>query len=177
MFSRKNRAIYLKKNASEENLRLISRIPIKILHMACHGLVDYNDSSNSCLVLSNNASKGYDGLLKVDELYEILWDVQLVVLSACSSAIGEISEYEGVLSLNRAFMLAGCESVISSLWEIEDKATRAFMKKFYSNLASFRNIAISLRLTKIDMINSEYNHPRYWAPFMLYGGISKEISL
>jgi CHAT domain-containing protein len=76
---------------------------------------------------------------------------------------------EGILGLTRTFFYSGARSVVSTLWEIGDKATAEFMGRFYYYLSQKNDKAQALRLAKISLLNSKYSHPFYWASFVLHG--------
>lgn len=99
----------------------------------------------------------------------------LVFLSACETNFGSTSRSEGVLSISRAFMLAGCQNIISSLWKAEDKATAYITKEFYSKLAEGQSFGESLRLAKLKMMAdpqmAQYQHPIFWAHLVLVGDL------
>ncbi len=83
---------------------------------------------------------------------------------------------EGIFGLPRVFLYTGSRSVISSLWQIDDKATAIFMKKFYSKLANGYSKAEALRETKKDMKKTKYRHPYYWSGFVLNGDGESNIT-
>ena len=94
---------------------------------------------------------------------------ELVVLSACNTARGEIKNGEGVYGLQRAIRLAGAESLIMSMWEVDDKATQELMTYFY-------DYWIDKKMTKKDAFNKAqgeireiYKHPYYWGAFIMLG--------
>ncbi|ATB37108.1 hypothetical protein CYFUS_002529 [Cystobacter fuscus] len=97
-----------------------------------------------------------------------LWGTQLVVLSACDTGRGDVKLGQGVFGLRRAFVVAGAETVVMSLWKVNDETTRTLMEAYYRNLlaglgrsTALREAMRSLRLTQA--------HPHYWAPFISVG--------
>jgi CHAT domain-containing protein len=101
-------------------------------------------------------------------------EVDLVVLSACETGLGDISD-EGVFGLQRGFKKAGVNSLMMSLWEVDDEATQVLMSAFYENLISglskrkaFVNAQHFLRTTQ----NKKYDDPRFWAAFILLDAIN-----
>ena len=119
--------------------------------------------------LSAKGSTKEDGMLQMREVYGLVMNADLVVLSACQTGTGILERAEGVIGLTRPFFFAGSRSVISTLWPIKDKAARAFMLKFYDEFVCGKSIGESLRFAKIKMIRSSWSHPSYWAGFMLNG--------
>jgi CHAT domain-containing protein len=96
---------------------------------------------------------------------------QLVVLSACDTALGDIANGEGVYGLQRAFAIAGAETQLISLWQVSDDGTESLMTRYYENLMAGMSRSESLRDVQLEMIRSEeqYSHPYYWSAFILTG--------
>ena len=116
-----------------------------------------------------------DGLLQPRDISNIELNSDLVVLSACQTGKGKIEKAEGILGFTRAFLNAGAESVLASLWEIDDKTTPQFMKYFYTFLEQGEVKSKALQLAKIQMIESGFSHPFYWASFILFGKSNTSI--
>lgn len=114
-----------------------------------------------------------DGVLTAQELSNInLGSVDMVVMSACESGLGETSG-EGVFGLQRGFKLAGANTLLMSLWKVDDTATQLLMKEFYKNYLSGKSKLESLRLAQQSLRNNpEYSDPEYWAAFILLDGIN-----
>jgi len=123
-----------------------------VLHLATHGHIDLDDPSRSALVLARDglsaeeqaerASKGlrpFTGELQVGAILDG-WelDCDLVVLSACETALGKKSSGDGLLGFTQAFLKAGARSVVLSLWQVDDEATALLMVRFYQNLLGKR---------------------------------------
>jgi CHAT domain-containing protein/Flp pilus assembly protein TadD len=96
---------------------------------------------------------------------------QLVVLSACETGLGDIANGEGVYGLRRAFAIAGAETQLLSLWQVDDFATQQLMVAYYEQLLAGGGRAEALRQVQLDLINSDgpYAHPYYWAAFIVSG--------
>jgi hypothetical protein len=97
--------------------------------------------------------------------------VDLVVLSACQTALGKDVRGEGLLSLTRGFMYAGASSVVASLWKVDDEATAELMKQFYANMLQKGmppSAALSAAQNSIRQ-RPEWRSPYYWAAFTLQG--------
>ena len=109
-----------------------------------------------------------DGILTAKEIASLnLEDVDLVVLSACQSGLGEIKE-DGVFGLQRGFKKAGAQSLLMSLWDVDDHATQKLMVEFYKNLLSGKTKRESLHFAQKTLRQTEnYKHPYYWAAFIL----------
>lgn len=107
-----------------------------------------------------------DGVLTAYEISQLdLSNTELVVLSACETGLGEITESEGVFGLQRAFKIAGARKMLISLWPVPDKETAEMMSLFYSNLIAEKNIAGAFNKARIAM-KQKYN-TAYWAAFTL----------
>jgi CHAT domain-containing protein len=101
--------------------------------------------------------------------------LDLVVLSACQTGLGDIAQGEGVFGLQRGFKKAGAKSILMSLWEVDDKATQILMTQFYKNLLSGQSKRQSLLsaqkyLREVD--GGRYDEPKYWAAFVLLDAIN-----
>jgi CHAT domain-containing protein len=111
---------------------------------------------------------GGDGLLQAFEVLRLDLHADLVVLSACETAIGQQVAGEGVIGLPRAFFYAGARSVAVSLWRAPDDATARLMTSFYGHLQKGQDKAESLRQAKLEQIHDR-QRPFLWAPFVLVG--------
>lgn len=116
-----------------------------------------------------------DGILTAKEIADVdLHGLDLVVLSACQTGLGDISQGEGVFGLQRGFKKAGANSILMSLWEVDDKATQILMTQFYKNLLfgqSKRQALLSAQKYLRNVEGGKYNEPKYWAAFILLDGI------
>jgi CHAT domain-containing protein len=176
-FSGNNRAIFMNKEASEENIKRIALEDYQIVHFACHGFLDEKIPFRSSLVLSSNEETEEDGFLQVREIANLRLAAELVVLSACQTNRGYIEKGEGILGLTRIFFFSGAKSVVSTLWEIRDDVTAKFMDHFYNYLSKKKDKAQALRLAKLCMLESKYSHPFYWAAFVLHGEPSATLGV
>ena len=118
-----------------------------------------------------NRSGSETGILTALEASNLdLWGTKLVTLSACDSGVGEILNGEGVYGLRRAFLLAGAESVVMSLWPVSDYATREMMTSYYKGLRDGLGRSEALRQTELAMLKRKgRRHPFYWASFIESG--------
>jgi CHAT domain-containing protein len=91
--------------------------------------------------------------------------VNLLVLSACETGLGDIKNGEGVYGLQRAFQIAGTDNLIMSLWKVSDYATQILMNHFYSYLLNGNNISQSLRKAQLD-VKAQFEHPYFWGGFI-----------
>lgn len=146
-----------------------------LIHLATHGKVNDQDPNYSFIAFTNTIDTTKEEFkLYVRELYIQKLQADLVVLSACETGLGKIFKGEGAISLSRGFIFAGAKSVVTSLWNVNDKATRQLMEKFYQNLRDGRTKDDALRLAKLDYLNSAEKfkaHPKYWAAFVSFGNM------
>jgi CHAT domain-containing protein len=114
------------------------------------------------------AEKGILTALEASNLN--LWGTKLVTLSACDTGVGDVRDGEGVYGLRRAFVLAGAESVVMSLWPVSDYVTREMMSSYYTGLKKGLGRGEALRQTKLAMLKRKgQRHPFYWASFIQSG--------
>ncbi len=97
-----------------------------------------------------------------------LWGTQLVVLSACDTGRGDVLLGQGVYGLRRAFVIAGAETVVTSLWKVRDDSTHLLMESYYRNLLAGQGRASALRSAMRSM-RETHPHPHDWAPFIVLG--------
>jgi CHAT domain-containing protein/tetratricopeptide (TPR) repeat protein len=168
---------YQKERAREEAIKNLRLEDFKIIHFAVHGLLDDKVPARSALVLTLDDDPAEDGFLQAREVYNLKLSAELAVLSACQTGRGRLITGEGVLGLTRTFLYAGARSVLVSLWNINDQATARFMDYFYKYLSRGESKEESLRQAKLEMIDSGYSHPRYWAAFVLIGDYASPIKL
>jgi len=143
---------------------------IDFVHIAAHALYDGDNPLFSRVALA--PGDGQDGSLTVHEILSSLdlTGVNLVVLSACRSAVGARSGGDEVVGLTRALLYAGTPNVISTLWNINDTASAGLMSEFYRRLVAGASVAESLRQAQLSLIdNPVFGDPKYWAAFTLSG--------
>jgi CHAT domain-containing protein len=97
-----------------------------------------------------------------------LWGTQLVVLSACDTGRGDVQLGQGVYGLRRALVVAGAETVVMSLWKVDDDSTRLLMETYYRNLLAGQGRASALR-EAMRSVRESRPHPHHWAPFIALG--------
>ncbi len=145
----------------------------RILHFATHGLLNSEHPELSGIVLSlvNEQGQTIDGFLRLNEIYNLNLSADLVVLSACQTALGKEIKGEGLIGLTRGFMYAGSPRVVASLWKVDDVATAELMKLFYQKMLQEKmRPAAALRAAKVEMLKQKrWNAPFYWAAFEIQG--------
>lgn len=159
--------------ATRENVLRTNFTDYKIVHFATHGLYDEKNPELSGIVLSKFDASGnpQNGYLLLNDIYRMHMPVDLVVLSACYSDRGKEVRGEGIVGLTRGFMQAGCKSVLSTLWKVDDVSTAEFMRDYYSLLLTEKYTpAEALRQAQVKMWqNPQWRSPFNWAPFILHG--------
>jgi CHAT domain-containing protein/Tfp pilus assembly protein PilF len=145
----------------------------KILHFATHGFINSSQPELSGLVLSlvDASGKRQRGFLRAHDVYNLALPAELVVLSACRSALGADVRGEGLLGLTRGFMYAGALRVVASLWKVDDEATAELVRRFYTALLKEHLSPVAaLRQAQLAMSRTRrWASPRYWAAFVIQG--------
>jgi CHAT domain-containing protein len=145
----------------------------RIVHLAAHGLVDSRHPELSGIVLSmvDRQGRPQDGFLRAGEVHKLKLGADLIVLSACQTALGREIDGEGLIGLTRGFMRAGAPRVVASLWRVSDRATSELMKRFYQGMLSGKlSPAAALRQAQLDLSRQrQWATPYYWAGFTLQG--------
>lgn len=144
----------------------------EVIHMASHGFSDNINPNNSYISFSQYGNEiNPEEKLYIRDIYNYRINAEMVVLSACETNLGQYKRGEGVYSLSRSFAYAGCNSIVTSLWKVNQKMTEKTMKGFYTHLKNGQDKAESLRDTKLKLIqeNSITAHPYYWAGFIVLG--------
>lgn len=185
--------VLTREQATETAIKQVSRP--RLLHIATHGffLPDLNlnvsEASGGETVFSTRAespllrsglalagankrkSGDDDGILTALEAAGLdLWGTKLVVLSACNTGIGEVKNGDGVYGLRRAFVLAGSETQVMSLWSVSDQGTKELMVEYYKRLLRGEGRGEALRQVQLQMLkNPKRRHPFYWASFIQSG--------
>ncbi|WP_319502456.1 CHAT domain-containing tetratricopeptide repeat protein [uncultured Draconibacterium sp.] len=166
--------IFRSKDATEQNFRKESG-NFDILHLAMHAYINDSLPAYSRLAFSQNTDTttlDNDGWLNTADIYNLDLNASMTVLSACNTGVGKLQKGEGLMSLARGFLYAGCPSVIMSLWEVEDAAGTKIMTSFYKYLKAGKTKDEALRLAKLKYLeesNSRLAHPHYWMSFKCIG--------
>ena len=139
---------------------------VPVLHFATHAIADPDDPDRSRLALSGAPGQPLDYLF-AREVYELkLSGVRLVTLAACDTEAGKVVAGEGAAALSRAFLSAGAEATVSTLWRIGDRSSAELMRRFYAALAAGEPAGRALRTAKLAARGA---HPKQWAAFVLNG--------
>ncbi|UCC71645.1 MAG: CHAT domain-containing protein [Gemmatimonadota bacterium] len=146
----------------------------RILHLATFGVLNTRNPLFSYVQL--NPDEATDGRLEAHEVFGLELNADLIVLSACQTALGsglrrDMPPGDDWVGLVRAFLYAGAHSVLASLWPVDDRATALLMERFYTGLEGGRSKARSLADAQRSMLREAgHANPFYWAAFQLSGG-------
>jgi CHAT domain-containing protein len=145
----------------------------RIVHFATHGVANDEHPGLSGLVLSliDEHGKPQDGFLRLGDIFNLNLPADLVVLSACRTALGKDVRGEGLLGFVRGFMYAGTRRVVASNWKVDDAATAQLMARFYEGMfKQHLTPAAALRAAQVSLSESRrWRDPFYWAGFVLQG--------
>jgi CHAT domain-containing protein/tetratricopeptide (TPR) repeat protein len=145
--------------------RIQSALPhAEFIHFACHGQFRADSPFFSALHFA-------DGAITVRDINDMTLSARLVTLSACETGLSQLSPGDELLGLTRAFVHAGVENVVTSLWAVDDEATSRLMQLFYSHLLGGSRPSKALRASQQELrtTNPRWRHPYYWAGFSLAG--------
>src|SRR5689334_15610862 len=145
----------------------------RFVHFATHSVLNNEHPELSGVVLSlvDRTGRPQNGFLRLYDIYNLRLSSDLVVLSACETALGGEIKGEGLIGLTRGFLYAGAPRVVASLWEIDDRTTADLMKKFYEGMLVQRERpAAALRAAQIAILKTKgLESPYYWAAFTIQG--------
>jgi len=172
LFPEADRQIYLGADAREDTIKQASLQQFRMLHFATHGFFDEANPSRSGILLSRAPQSTDDGILQIGEIMHLKLNADLVTLSACSTGLGKLVTGEGLLGLTRGIFYAGARNVAVSLWNVNDSATATLMEAFYRNLRDGLAKDEALRRARLTLIldrTRPWQHPYYWAAFIMQG--------
>jgi CHAT domain-containing protein len=133
----------------------------RLLHLASHGVFRRDNPMFSALKLG-------DGWLNFYDVFNLRLQADLVTLSACETGMNEVFPGDELFGLMRGFLYAGAPSLLVSLWKVNDRSTAKFMYWFYAGLSKGLSKRAALQQAQL-MVRQTYQHPYYWAPFILMG--------
>ena len=163
-------------DATEDSIRKL--LPkASVVHLATHGYAYGDDARAGDSFVALAPGRGEDGLLTVREVASLRpLRAELVVLSACETALGALKQAEGTVGLQRAFLGRGAQTVLVSLWSVSDAATAKLMMRFYEHWrtdgdrpSKAQALARAQADVRTDPQHPLWKHPRYWAAFQLVG--------
>jgi len=143
-----------------------------IIHLAMHTWLNDQDPMISAMIFSQGNDLPEDGLLNTFEVYGIPIKAKMVVLSSCNTGSGLLSSGEGILSLARGFIYSGSQSVVMSMWEIEDRSGTEIVKMFYDELRKGKTKSMALKKARTEYLRNAgqlKSHPYFWSSLVVYG--------
>ncbi len=171
MYGANRSKVYVGSQAREETAK--SEAPkYRIVQFATHGILNNISPMYSHLVLSQDEkNRNEDGLLEAWEMKDLDLKADMVVLSACDTARGRISNGEGVIGMSWALFIAGTPTTVTSQWKIESSSTTELMLEFHRQLLIGKvSKAEALRRAELKLMKMpQYKHPSYWAGFVMVG--------
>lgn len=174
-FRRRDGQLLLGASATESAFKTSALGEYRAIHLAVHGFADAIFPARAALVLVSDPRTGEDGFLQASEVVQLQFDADLVVLSACDTAVGPLQGQEGIANLSKAFILAGARTVVSTLWQVDDSSSLFLMRRFYAHLLEKRSVAFALAAAKRDMLRT-YGRtaiPYQWAGFTIEGAATQ----
>jgi CHAT domain-containing protein/uncharacterized protein HemY len=167
--------IYVSANALEDRVKN-EAAKYNLLHFATHGIINDASPLYSQILLAQSNTQAEDGLLEAWEIMNLKLNADLVVLSACETALGKVSKGEGMIGLTWALFVAGTPTTVVSQWKVDSASTTELMIHFHKNLQSMLtkseggSVPDALRNAALNLLKKEeYRHPFYWAPFVVIG--------
>lgn len=173
--------------ATESSFKSLSGKRTQLIHIATHGFYDKREKNSNdilsmcglCFTGANSVLNGdffdssIDGILTAKEISDMdLNGLELIVLSACETGLGDIS-YDGVLGLQRGLKKAGAKAILMSLWKVDDEATCLLMTEFYRIWSGGMKKTNALEKAKKTIReHPNWKDPRYWSAFILLDGIN-----
>ncbi len=164
MFS-KNSELFVRRAATESLLKDRAQ-DFSHIHVASHGEFSSDAPLLSRLKLAKDDRN--DGMLSVSEIYGLRLNANLVMLSACETGLGSVSNGDDVVGLTRGFLYAGAQNVVGSLWEVDDDATAELAKIMYASMRGGTSVSKALSQAQDQLIKKK-PHPFFWAAFINTG--------
>lgn len=156
--------VLVRGDATKPRVKALSR-QAGLLHFATHAELNEQSPLASALLLAPEGAE--NGRLDVREIFGLELHARLVVLSACETALGQLSRGDELVGLQRAFLYAGTPAIVTTLWKVDDRASFELMRTFYDNLEAL-GPAGALRQAQ-RTVRTEFPHPFAWAGFVVTG--------
>lgn len=168
-----NSVAFLGKDATKQQFELLAN-QYKIIHLATHGKANFQNGEFSFIAFRSHENPETYDLLSVADLYNLKLKADLVILSACQTANGELYLGVGIVSLASAFASAGAKSIVGTFWNVNDKSTMQLVDQFYTELKSGKQKNIALTQAKRNYLAKnpgQASHPFFWAGFVSIGNM------
>ena len=168
--------VFINEQATEANFKKHAS-DYNVLHLAMHTIMKDDDPLNSLLAFSDveDGDTIEDNRLYAYEIYNLKLNAEMAVLSSCNSGFGKMQKGEGMMSLARGFIYAGCPSIVMTLWQVADKSSSELMTSFYGYLKKGKSKQEAMRLAKTDYLESAddlTSNPYFWSGFVVLGDSS-----
>jgi CHAT domain-containing protein/lipopolysaccharide biosynthesis regulator YciM len=166
---------FIDKDATEQRFYDVAG-DYRMVHLSTHGVADARQGDYSYLAFAEQKDSIENEFLYVRDIYNTQLNADLVFLSACETAQGELQRGEGIISLARAFAYAGAKSIFTTLWQVDDTATKDISIDFYKNLKKGFPKDVALRQAKLRHIKSAKSaqkHPFFWAAMIGIGDMGE----
>ena len=171
LYGRNRSKVLVRDRATEEEAKAGAE-KYRLLHVAAHAVLDDRNPMYSRIMLSREEQRE-DGMLEAWELMKLDLKAEMVVLSACQTARGRVGAGEGMIGMSWALFVAGSPTVVVSQWKVDSDRTSELMIDFHRHLVRGRRASMTkaeaLRLAALKLRHGRYNHPFYWAGFVLIG--------
>lgn len=154
-------------HATEATFKRVAREPYRVIHLGTHALVDDISPERSAVVLGAGSGEE-DGLLQAREIVDLDLSGRVVVLASCRSAGGAVRSGEGVLSLSRAFLVAGAQAVVGSRWPLRDDDAERFFETFYRGVSRGESLSDAMHRAQREAIE-DGRPPAAWAGLVIVG--------
>jgi CHAT domain-containing protein len=159
-------------NGAKESIFKSEAGKYDIIHLAMHTVLNDQYPMHSKMLFYQEKDSVEDGNLNTYEVYGIPLKAKMVILSSCNTGSGILHSGEGILSLARGFVYSGSQSVIMSMWEIEDRSGTEIVENFYRHLKKGDTKSTALRKARIDYLKKAdmlRSHPYFWSSLVIYG--------
>jgi CHAT domain-containing protein len=166
--------LYVGMKAQKSELLQKDLKPYQSLLFATHGYFgkDLPGIQEPVLILTLvDQPKDQNGFLRLSEVMGLKLNCDVAALTACQTGLGRVISGEGTMGMGRAFQYAGAKSVIMSLWSVSETASVNLVESFFGHLKEGKNKLEALRLARDEIRKAGYDHPFYWAPFILVGEV------
>jgi CHAT domain-containing protein len=165
--------VFINEQATEANFKKYAS-DYNVLHLAMHTIMRDDEPLLSKLAFTNveTTDSSEDNMLYAYEIYNMKLNAQMTVLSSCSSGFGKMQKGEGMMSLARGFIYAGCPSIIMTLWQVSDQSSSELMTSFYRYLKKGKSKQEAMRLAKIKYLEEAddlTSNPYFWSGFVVVG--------
>jgi CHAT domain-containing protein len=167
--------VFINEQATESNFKKFAS-DYNVLHLAMHTFMKDDDPLYSLLAFSDVSGDTLeDNRLYAYEIYNLKLNASMAVLSSCNSGLGKMQKGEGMMSLARGFIYAGCPSIVMTLWQVADKSSSELMTSFYRYLKKGKSKQEAMRLAKTDYLelaDDLTSNPYFWSGFVVLGDSS-----